>query len=384
MKPERNTMAGIYIHIPFCRQICYYCDFHKSASMSLKDELFKALLSEIALQQDYLGDEIIDTVYFGGGTPSILSAKESQKIYEKLNVFFTLSGGLEITLEANPDDLDDKYLKQLSNTPINRLSIGCQSFNNRDLVFLNRRHTAEQAQESVRKAKKVGFNNISIDLIYGIPNLSVSDLERNIQTAVELDVQHISAYHLTIEEKTVFHKRQAKGEFEEISEEESNTQFQLLIKKLAENGFEQYEISNFARNKNYSRHNTNYWKQIPYLGIGPSAHSYNTTSRQWNISNNKTYIAEIRKGKIPFSKEIIDKKTKYNDYILSSLRTMWGINLLVLEEQYSKEMKDYCMSMAEKFINYGLLAVKNNSLIITDQGKFVSDNIISELLFVDT
>lgn len=352
--------------------------------MSLRDELLKALLIEVELQQDYLGDENIDTIYFGGGTPSILSAKEIQELYEQINTFYTLNTDFEITLEANPDDLDDKYLKHLSDTPINRLSIGCQSFNNRDLILLNRRHTDEQAQESVRKAKKVGFNNISIDLIYGIPKLSVSDLERNIQIAVELDVQHISAYHLTIEEKTIFHKRQAKGEFEEISEEESNTQFQLLIKKLAENGFEQYEISNFARKKKYSRHNTNYWKQIPYLGIGPSAHSYNTTSRQWNISNNKTYIAEISKGKIPFTKEIIDRKTEYNDYILSSLRTMWGISLLVLEEQYSKEMKDYCLSMAEKFINYGLLAVKNNSLIITDQGKFVSDNIISELLFVET
>ena len=213
--------------------------------------------------------------------------------------------------------------------------------------------------------------------------MSVSDLKRNIKIAIELNVQHISAYHLTIEEKTVFYKRRQKGNFKEISEEESNNQFQVLIQDLAENGFEQYEISNFARNGNYSIHNTNYWKQVKYLGIGPSAHSYNTLSRQWNINNNKSYISEIEKGKIPFERENLDRKTQYNDFILSSLRTMWGINLPVLEEQHSKEMKDYCLSMAEKFINYGLLAIKNNSLILTDQGKFVSDNVISELLFVD-
>ena len=376
-------MAGIYIHIPFCRQICYYCDFHKSASLQLKDELISALHREIELQKNYLDNDIIDTIYFGGGTPSIYSPKEILVLIDQIKLYFNVNPKAEITLEANPDDLDDEYLLRLSKTPVNRLSIGCQSFIDRDLVFLNRRHTAQQAQESVKKAIGSGFSNISIDLIYGIPNFSVADLKRNIKIAVELNVQHISAYHLTIEEKTVFYKRRQKGDLKEISEEESNNQFQVLIQDLAENGFEQYEISNFARNGNYSIHNTNYWKQVKYLGIGPSAHSYNTSSRQWNINNNKTYISEIRKEKIPFQIENLNRKTQYNDFILSSLRTTWGINLSVLEEQHSKEMKDYCMSMAEKYIIYGLLAIKNNSLILTDQGKFVSDNVISELLFVD-
>ncbi len=265
--------------------------------MQLKDELISAMLKEIELQKNYLDNEIINTIYFGGGTPSIFSPEEILSLIDQVKLYFGVNQDAEITLEANPDDLDDEYLLRLAKTPVNRLSIGCQSFIDRDLVFLNRRHTAQQAQDSVKRAIAAGFSNISVDLIYGIPNMSVSDLKKNIQKTVELNVQHISAYHLTIEEKTVFYKRKQKGQLKEISEKESSKQFQVLIQELADKEFEQYEISNFCRKGNYAVHNTNYWKQIKYLGIGPSAHSYNTSSRQWNINNNKAYITEIGKGK---------------------------------------------------------------------------------------
>lgn len=376
-------MAGIYIHFPFCKKICSYCDFHKSASPELKDRLVEKLNDEIEIQRDYLSGETIKTVYFGGGTPSIMRQSQIDELIKTIGKFHKISAQVEITLEANPDDLTKEYLNKLSRTQVNRLSIGCQSFSDDELDFLGRRHNAKQSFETVLQAKKAGFDNISIDLIYGIPESSLTVFEENLNKAFELNIQHISAYHLTIEKRTKFYLKMKKGELKEIPEEESIRQFEKLVELTEKNQFIQYEISNFSKTGFISKHNSNYWKQIKYLGIGPSAHSYNNLSRQWNVSNNKQYIESINIGQVPFTIENLDVTTRYNEYIISSLRTMWGVDLKVMEENFSAELKNYCIKMASGFIRSGLIIHHNDQLVLSTKGKFVSDSIISELLYIE-
>jgi len=375
-------MAGIYIHIPFCKQICDYCDFHKSASLKLKDEMVKALMTEIRLRKNYIPDDSIETIYFGGGTPSLLNHKEITQVLDVIFDSMAVMSDTEITLEANPEDLTIKYLNKLAKTPVNRISIGCQSFFDKDLKLLKRRHNAKQSYNSVIMAKDTGFSNISIDLIYGIPGMTEESFEINIEKTFELEIRHISAYHLTIEPKTMFFNLLRKGKFKEITENESYKQYKKLIKLTKENDFIQYEISNFAKTGFYSKHNSNYWNQSKYLGIGPSAHSFNITSRQWNIANNKEYLEKIKNGLIPSIKETLDVNTRYNDYVLTSLRTIWGIDLEYIEQNFSEESGKYCENMAKKYISSGLIEKKDKKLVLSEKGKFIADNIISELLFI--
>lgn len=374
-------MAGIYIHIPFCKKICSYCDFHKSASLKNKTELIEAIIDELTFQKAYLEEENVETIYFGGGTPSVLSDFEITRIINTIQDIYKVSENPEISFEANPDDLSKLYLDKLIKTGINRLSIGCQSFTDEDLLLLGRRHNAKQSINSVLNSINAGFSNISIDLIYGIPGMK--NWPETLRRILELQVQHFSAYHLTIEKKTKLYQLKQNGFFRETEESVSNQQYRELIEFAEKNEFIQYEISSFGLENYFSEHNSNYWKQKKYLGLGPSAHSFNDNSRQWNVKNNKKYILEIKKGKIPFEKEILNPLDHYNDYMLVSLRTMWGADLEYIENIFSKELKDYCITSSRKFIEYGLLTIKNNHIYLTNQGKFVSDNIISELLYVN-
>lgn len=373
-------MAGIYIHIPFCKKLCAYCDFYHIISQQDNSALIEALKKEAELRSDYLGNEAVQTIYIGGGTPSVLAVREIDTILENIRKNFTVAENSEVTIEMNPDDISRDYLDELKSTMVNRLSIGVQSWRDIDLKMLNRRHNSAQAASSIEDALKAGFGNITLDLIYGIPGMNVNDWARNLDISFSYGINHFSAYHLTIEPGTVFGKMKEKGLLTEIDEEESNSQFNLLIEKAESAGFIHYEISNFAKPGFFSVHNSNYWKQVRYLGLGPSAHSFNGYSRQWNIRDYKKYIKSVNSGSVYFEKEELDKKTKFNEYIMTSLRTMWGIDLEYVENVFDKEGYDYIVNLAGKFINYGLMKQENKTLVLTNQGKMISDNIISELM----
>lgn len=373
-------MAGIYLHIPFCKRKCAYCDFYSVANKSNIENFVNAICTEIKLQSEYLGDEKIQTIYFGGGTPSILSSNLIKKILKEIHKYFDVDSNNEITLEANPDDLNEKYLKSIFDIGVNRLSIGIQSFNDSDLQLMRRKHTVNQAISSVIEAQKTGFKNISLDLIYGLPDLSLKKWEENIDQAIRLNIQHISAYHLTIEPNTLFQKLQKNQKLNLPNEKESLEQFQLLVEKTKENGFLHYETSNFAKDGSISLHNTNYWMSVKYLGLGPSAHSYNLTSRQWNISNLRAYLDSITKGKIPLEKEILEEKEKYNDYVITSLRTMWGLNIEKLKNDFDKKYLRYFLSKTENLLKENLLRKSGNNFILTEKGMFISDNIMESFL----
>ena len=325
-------MPGIYIHIPFCKKACHYCDFHFSTSLQNKKTFLSALGKEIEIQKKFFEKEtatVINTVYFGGGTPSLLSYDELAVIFEKLNAHFTISPTAEITLEANPDDLNSAKLKELTASPINRLSIGIQSFYEDDLKWMNRAHNAEQAISSVKGAQDKGLENITIDLIYGIPTLDNTKWKNNLQKAFELSVPHISAYCLTVEPRTALADMIKKKKVLNINEQQSIEHFTILVEEMKQHNFVQYEISNFCKNKRYSKHNSNYWKGESYLGLGPSAHSFDGKNRQWNVSNNALYINSLTNNKINFEREELSEKKRYNEYILTTLRTMWGLILML-------------------------------------------------------
>ena len=374
-------MAGIYIHIPFCKKLCYYCDFyHLISSVDNRSVFIDALIKEATLRQDYLANETISTIYLGGGTPSLLSENDFQKIFNTLKKLFRLEEVSEITIELNPDDVNPDYLKGLKNLNINRVSLGVQSWRDEDLKMLNRRHDAKGAIQALKDIYNAGFENVTIDLIYGIPGMKSADWASNLDIAFSFDIKHLSAYHLTIEPGTVFGKMKEKGHLIEIDEEDSANQFQILIDKSEEAGFIQYEISNFGKPGYFSVHNTNYWKQVNYIGLGPSAHSFNGYSRQWNVRDLKKYIYSINEKKSFFEKEELDIKVRFNEYIMTSLRTMWGIDLEYVERIFEKEGYDYIVNLAGKFKSYGLLKQDKKNLVLTNQGKMISDNIISEFM----
>lgn len=374
-------MAGIYLHIPFCKRKCAYCDFFSVANTQQKNEFVQAICKEIELQKNYLGNEKIQTIYFGGGTPSMLDVSQLEKILNVIYKYFHIEKNNEITLEANPDDLNLVYLKDIKKVSINRLSIGIQSFDDTDLLKMKRKHTTDQAINSVKSAQDQGFGNISIDLIYGLPDLTIKKWERNIQQALNLNIQHISAYHLSIEPNTLFYNYHKKQKLNLPSEEESLNQFKLLKEKSVEKGFLHYEISNFAKDGFISLHNTNYWLGVKYLGLGPSAHSFNLTSRQWNISNLYGYLEEILKGKIPFESEILTQNEKYNDFILTSLRTMWGLNTEILNIEFGEKYQYYFLSKTKKYLSNNLLKKSGNNFILTEKGMFISDNIMQDFFY---
>jgi oxygen-independent coproporphyrinogen-3 oxidase len=373
-------MAGIYIHIPFCKKICSYCDFYKIILPGDYSSFIDALLSEAEMRKSYIAGESVSTIYFGGGTPSVLPLKETGRILDRLSDLFEIENNCEITIELNPDDIDPSYLKGIKKLNFNRVSLGIQSWRDKDLLLLNRRHNAEQAGKALTDTFNAGFKNVTIDLIYGIPGMSSTDWIANLDKTFSFDIKHLSAYHLTIEPDTVFGKMKKKGTLTEIDEEESANQFNILIDKAEKAGFIQYEISNFGKEGYFSRHNTSYWKQINYLGLGPSAHSFNNYSRQWNVKNVTKYINSIRNNKPFFEGEELSIKTRFNEYIMTSLRTMWGIDLEFIEKAFEKEGYDYIINTAGKFKDYGLIKQENKNLILTNQGKMISDNIISEFM----
>jgi oxygen-independent coproporphyrinogen III oxidase len=373
-------MAGIYVHIPFCRKLCGYCDFYRTTRVELIDSYIGALTAEAELRSDYLAGEEVETVYFGGGTPSLISCGQFAAILETLGSRNKIVNDAEITIEVNPDDVTAGYMEVLKEAGFNRISIGVQSWSDATLKMLGRRHDAARAVEAVNLAVAAGFNDISVDLIYGLPRLTTGEWEQMLDKTFALPVTHLSAYHLTIEEGTPFGKMKKEGLIAEPDEDESSSQFSMLIEKAAAAGFIHYEISNFGREGFFSKHNTSYWKQVPYLGLGPSAHSFNGYSRQWNISDITKYIAALKKGKLLFEIEELDLRTRFNEYILTSLRTMWGIDLAYVEAVFEKEGYDYITNLAGKFIGYGLMKQEKNSLILTNQGVMIADNIISEFI----
>lgn len=373
-------MAGIYIHIPFCSQACHYCDFHFSTSLAMSSQMVEAICGEMTMQKGYLGVEPVDTVYLGGGTPSVLSASNLKRIFEVLRREFDLSSAGEITLEANPDDLSEEKLEVFSECGVNRLSIGIQSFFEDHLRWMNRSHSSEQALQCVDLARQSGIHDVSIDLIYGIPYHDHSVWEKDLQLAIAFDVPHVSAYCLTIEDRTVFGQWQKSGRLPPIEEQFAAEQYEMLIAHLSKAGYEHYEISNFAKPGRYSRHNTSYWQQKSYLGLGPSAHSYNGSSRQHNLANNAGYIRSIKNGEVPFTLEELSSADGYNEYLLTTLRTMWGTNVRLAREKFGfdvlrEKQKEVAVLQKEE-----LLFVTDDTLYLTKKGKLLADEITSRLM----
>lgn len=375
-------MAGLYIHVPFCAKRCLYCDFFSNTEMGYKESYVDATVREMELRKEYIGNEPLETIYFGGGTPSQLSGNDFKKIFQGIERNFDTSGCVEITLEANPDDMSPAYVSLLKEFPFNRISMGVQSFEPEDLRFLNRRHNREQALEAVALCKEQGFTNISIDLIYGLPGQTQRAWEKIIDQAIKLDVPHLSAYHLIYEEGTALYKLKEAGKVKPVDEALSVSFFATLIEKLTQAGYHHYEISNFARPGFISRHNSSYWNGKKYLGLGPSAHSYNEIDREWNMSSLPAYLKGIEKGAPAIESESLDLYTRYNDFIITRLRTMWGISLAELQTKFGEKLYSYCLKQARSPIKQGLLQKTDDKLIITPNGIFVSDGIMSDLLWV--
>ena len=375
-------MSGIYIHIPFCKQACHYCDFHFSTSMKKKEEMVLALVKELEFRKDEFQNEVVETIYFGGGTPSELSINDIRFLINSVYQNYNVNENPEITLEANPDDLDEETIIQYSNSPINRLSIGVQSFFDDDLQLMNRAHNSEEAKKCLAFATK-HFDNISIDLIYGMPNMSNEKWLHNIETALSFTIPHISSYALTVEPKTALHKMIKLGTISALEDDIAQQHFHILIDKLQENGFVHYELSNFGKPDYFSKNNTAYWLGKKYIGIGPSAHSFNGKSRSWNVSNNSLYLKAIAENKVPSETEILSETDQYNEYIMTGLRTIWGVSLQRIETEFGSSYLDYLQQQAEKFISDNLLEVENNILKTTKKGKFLSDGIASDLFLLN-
>ncbi|MAN26428.1 MULTISPECIES: radical SAM family heme chaperone HemW [Mesonia] len=374
-------MSGIYIHIPFCKQACHYCDFHFSTSLKKKGDLVEALLTELQLRKTE-NQGSVETIYFGGGTPSLLEAEEINQILTTVFENYPVCENPEITLEANPDDLNDEVLQRLANSNINRLSIGVQSFFEEDLQLMNRAHNAGEALKSIQLAKQY-FDNISIDLIYGIPGMSNKRWQANLAEALALEVPHISSYALTVEPKTALKKMIETGKVQPVDEDKSKAHFEILLATLEEAGFINYEFSNFGKPGYFSQNNTAYWLGKPYLGIGPSAHSFDGEHRSWNVNNNTKYIKTIQQGIVPAEVEELSLADRYNEYVMTRLRTQFGVNLAEIEELFGKPLALYFEKESQVFFEKGLLKEENHKVLITKKGKFLSDGIAADLFYVD-
>ena len=388
-------MSGIYIHIPFCKQACHYCDFHFSTSMKKKDEMVLALAKEIQMRKNELLDsalhldsarcdknEVIETIYFGGGTPSTLQIVDLKFLINSIYENYIVSENPEITLEANPDDLSEDYLIELSEIGVNRLSIGIQSFFEDDLKLMNRAHNAVEAKKCLEIATQY-FDNISLDLIYGIPSMSNEKWQQNIETALSFGIPHISSYALTVEPKTALSKLIQTGKIAQPKDEVAEAHFQILVETLEANGFIHYELSNFGKENYFSKNNSAYWLGKKYIGIGPSAHSYNGVSRSWNVSNNSLYLKSIQEDKLPNEVEILSPTDRYNEYIMTGLRTIWGVSLDRIESEFGNDYLAYLQKQAQKFINDDLLFIENKILKPTPKGKFLTDGIASDLFYLN-
>ncbi len=374
--------AGIYIHIPFCKQACHYCDFHFSTSMKKKDEMVNAIIDEISMRKNELGNEVIQTIYFGGGTPSVLSNDEIQRIIDAVYDNFDVVPNPEITLEANPDDLSRNRILELSKSPINRLSIGIQSFFEEDLKMMNRAHNAQEAAECITEAVKY-FDNISIDLIYGVPGMSNERWLQNVEKALSFGVPHISSYALTVEPKTALHTFIKKGIIAPPNDEVAQQHFLLLVDALEANGFIHYELSNFGKEGYFSQNNTAYWLGKKYLGIGPSAHSYNGISRSWNIANNALYLKTIENNELPLEYEELTVIDRYNEYIMTGLRTIWGVSAERIQKEFGALYYNHLIKEMAEFVNNGLLSFEEGIIKTTRKGKFLADGIASDLFFIN-
>lgn len=381
-------MSGIYIHIPFCKQACNYCDFHFSTSMKKKDEMVLALAKEIQMRKSEFEDEEIETIYFGGGTPSRLQIADLRLLIDSIYENYEVAKNPEITLEANPDDLlpilsfRRNLFEEYKSIGVNRLSIGIQSFFEDDLKLMNRAHNSAQAKKCLEEATKY-FDNISIDLIYGIPNMSNEKWKQNIETALSFGIPHISSYSLTVEPKTALYKLIQTGKIDKLNDEVAQAHFQILVETLGKKGFIHYELSNFGKENYFSKNNSSYWLGKKYIGIGPSAHSYDGISRSWNVSNNALYLKSLTENKRECEIEILSKNDLYNEYVMTGLRTIWGVSLERIEFEFGSKYANYLNKQVQKFTQDGLLYIENNILKSTPKGKFLTDGIASDLFIVD-
>jgi oxygen-independent coproporphyrinogen-3 oxidase len=375
-------MSGIYIHIPFCKKACHYCNFHFSTSLRLKDDIIEAICKEIELRKNYLVNRTLDSIYFGGGTPSLLGVMDLEKIFEAIHSVYAVRAGAEITLEANPDDINRQSLDDFRKTGVNRLSIGIQSFFDADLQWMNRAHSASEAQSSVKIAQDAGYDNITIDLIYGAPTTTDEMWCDNLDRALRLDVPHISAYCLTVEENTALHHFIAKNKTAPPHQQKAVDQFDILMKTLDEKGFLHYEISNFAKPGYLAVHNSNYWLGSHYIGIGPSAHSYDGRSRCWNISHNKKYIDALQDPAYKSETEDLSIAMKYNEYIMTSVRTMWGIDSDVVRT-FGEEIQSYFLSEVRNLTEKEMIYPENKNYILTHKGKHFADQVAMDLFFME-
>ena len=374
-------MAGIYIHIPFCKKACHYCNFHFSTQTNNIDSFVKALLKEIVLRKEYI-TQPIQTIYFGGGTPSLLSNHQLSLIVDALKAQYALADTIEFTVEANPDDISLEKLQFWKSIGINRLSIGIQSFQKEALKWMNRAHDVEQSHQSIQLAQELGFNNLSIDLIYGTPHYFNDHLLADLTIIKEYKIPHVSCYALTIEEKTALHSMIQKGTIKNIVNEDQATHFEIVVDFLTKNGFEHYEISNFAQPGFRSQHNSSYWKGLPYLGLGPSAHSYNGDSRQWNIANNALYIQSLQKDDLPFEKEILDLPTQYNEYMMISLRCMEGFNIEAIESRFGKAYLEHTYQVIQELADKNYFEKTEQGYCLNKSAKFLADGIASDFFIV--
>ena len=375
-------MSGIYIHIPFCKQACHYCDFHFSTSMKKKEEMVLALAKEIQMRKNESSEAIIETIYFGGGTPSVLTSDEINFLIDAVYQNYQVVENPEITLEANPDDLSQVRILELATSKINRLSIGIQSFFEDDLQMMNRAHNSAEAQKCLEIAT-LYFDNISIDLIYGIPGMTNEKWNQNIEKALSFGIPHISSYALTVEPKTALNKLIQTGKIAAPNDDVAQEHFAILVETLEYNGFIHYELSNFAKENYFSKNNSAYWLGKKYIGIGPSAHSYDGFSRSWNVANNSIYLKSIQEDKLPNENEILSATDRYNEYIMTGLRTIWGVSLDRVENEFGKDYLNYLHKQAQKFLNDDLLFIEIDILKPTKKGKFLTDGIASDLFWVN-
>ena len=374
-------MAGIYIHIPFCKQACHYCDFHFSTSLAKKDNMLEAIQKELKLRKGELKNTSVETIYFGGGTPSLLSLAELNALLKVVQENYTVVAFPEITLEANPDDLSEEKIKELAVSPINRLSIGIQSFFQNDLQLMNRAHKADEAKKCLEIATQY-FDNITIDLIYGVPNMSMQQWKENLQIAFDFGIKHISSYALTVEPKTALEKFIRQGTYPNISEEEALAHFTVLVEETAKRGFVHYEISNFGKPNHFSKHNTSYWKGATYIGVGPSAHSFNKTTRSWNVANNTIYIKNIQQEKLPSTQETLSLDDQYNEYIMTGLRTIWGISIVYIQKEFGEAYKLHTLKCATEHLQQQTIVQDSDTIKTTQKGKFLCDGIAADFFKV--
>lgn len=377
-------MAGLYLHIPFCRKACYYCNFHFSTSLAYKDRMLKSILREIELRKDFFDNNILDSIYFGGGTPSVLTVREIKQIIDLIKIHYRLKPDCEITFEVNPDDIIPTYLDGLLEQGVNRLSVGIQSFFQKDLEYMNRSHTADQSRLALEYIKKAGFRDFSLDLIYGGHTTSNEMWEQNVESALHFAPNHLSAYCMTIEPKTVFGSWNKKGKLEDINEEKANQQFEYLTRKLKEAGYIHYEISNFALPDHLALHNSNYWKGKPYLGIGPSAHSYLNEVRTWNIANNATYMDMLELEKLPLTEEKLSLSDRYNEHIMTRLRTIWGVDLNELKSSFGEIIYTETLSKTKDKEVKDFITIDNGVITLTQEGKIFADAVAAHFFMIDS